>query len=53
MIFIILVAIGIILIVASGSFLIQTKKDSYEKALALAALGNYVVVPEKLRFLRK
>lgn len=42
MIFIILVAIGIILIVASGSFLIQTKKDSYEKALALAALGNYV-----------
>ncbi|EMO43109.1 restriction endonuclease [Leptospira noguchii] len=42
MIFIILVAIGIILIVASGSFLIQTKKDSYEKALALAAMGNYV-----------
>ncbi|EKO34241.1 tetratricopeptide repeat protein [Leptospira santarosai] len=42
MIFVILVAIGIILIVASGSFLIQTKKDAYEKALALAALGNYV-----------
>ncbi|EKS00443.1 tetratricopeptide repeat protein, partial [Leptospira mayottensis 200901122] len=42
MIFVILVAIGIILIVASGSFLIQTKKDAYEKALALAAMGNYV-----------
>ncbi|MBW0432211.1 tetratricopeptide repeat protein [Leptospira yasudae] len=42
MIFVILVAIGIILIVAFGSFLIQTKKDAYEKALALAAMGNYV-----------
>ncbi|MDV6236811.1 tetratricopeptide repeat protein [Leptospira ellisii] len=42
MIFVILVAIGIILIVAFGSFLIQTKKDAFEKALALAAMGNYV-----------
>ncbi|EMJ90895.1 tetratricopeptide repeat protein [Leptospira alstonii] len=42
MIFVILVAIGIILIVAFGSFLIQTKKDAYEKALALAAMGNYM-----------
>ncbi|TGK00231.1 restriction endonuclease [Leptospira langatensis] len=42
MIFVILVAAGIILIVAAGSFLIQSKKDSFEKALALAAMGNYV-----------
>ncbi|EQA38472.1 restriction endonuclease [Leptospira inadai serovar Lyme str. 10] len=42
MIFVILIAAGIILIVAAGSFLIQSKKDSFEKALALAAMGNYV-----------
>ncbi|TGL57589.1 tetratricopeptide repeat protein [Leptospira sarikeiensis] len=42
MIFVVLVAAGIILIVAAGSFLIQSKKDSFEKALALAAMGNYV-----------
>ncbi|PJZ69648.1 restriction endonuclease [Leptospira perolatii] len=41
MIFFILIAAGIILIVAAGSFLIQSKKDSFEKALALAAMGNY------------
>ncbi|TGK64756.1 restriction endonuclease [Leptospira wolffii] len=42
MVFVILIAAGIILIVAAGSFLIQSKKDAFEKALALAAMGNYV-----------
>lgn len=42
MVFIILVGTGIIILGLVGTFVLQTQRDIYGKALSLAAMGNFV-----------